>query len=99
MDSKLNVDSRMADLDLRSTTITAVVSDIPGASINAGDLVIDMTKFAASGEAEMIACELILVAGNITATVTNVGDDFTADFGATAVTATDVVRLSVKRSI
>ncbi len=98
MDSKLNADSRLADLDLRTTVITAVVADIPGATVVAGNVVFDMTKFAPTGEAEAIACELILVAGNQTGTITSVSDDFTADFTAVATTAS-LVRVTVKRTI
>lgn len=98
MSSKLNVDSGMANLELSTSTITAAVADIPGASIVTDNVVIDMTKFAPTGEAELIAAELILVAGNQTATITSSGDDFTADFTAAATTAS-IVRLTVKRSI
>ena len=98
MDSKLNVDSRLADLDLKTTVITAVVGDIPGATIDTANVVFDMTKFAPSGEGVVIACELILVAGNQTGTITNSGDDYTADFTAAA-TAASLVRVTVKRTI
>lgn len=100
MDSKLNVDSRLADLDLKTTVITAVVGDIPGSSIVTDNVVLDMTKFAPTGEAEVISCELMLVGvgTNETGAITNAGDVYTANFTAAA-TVASIVRVTVKRTI
>lgn len=96
MDSKLNLDSRMADLDLSTTVITAAVSDIPGAVINAGNVELDMTKFDQSGEASVVLGELPS-AGEV-ASLSVSGDTATLDF-TSAVTASDVIRVTIKRSL
>lgn len=96
MDSKLNLDSRMADLDLSTTVITAAVQDIPGASIDSGNVELDLTKFAASGEASVVLAE-VPSAGEV-ATVTVASDVATLDF-TSAVSASDVVRVTIKRSL
>lgn len=96
MDSKLNLDSRMADLDLSTTVITAAVKNIPGASINAGNVELDMTKFAASGEASVVLAELPS-AGEV-ASVSVASDVATLDF-TTAADADSVVRVTIKRSL
>lgn len=96
MDSKLNLDSRMADLDLSTTVITAAVQDIPGAAINTGNVELDMTKFAKSGEASVVLAE-VPSTGEV-ASVSVAGDVATLDF-TSAVSASDVVRVTVKRSL
>lgn len=96
MDSKLNLDSRMADLDLSTTVITAAVQDMPGASINAGDVELDMSKFAPSGEASVVLAEF--PASSEVASVSVAADVATLDF-TSAVTASDVIRVTVKRSL
>lgn len=92
MDSKNLKNPRLADLALASYSITAVVSDIPGAAINAGNVEITLADF--DEDAEIIdgrfgaEYDLASEAAGV-ATL-----DFTS-----AVTATDVITVNFKKPL
>lgn len=90
MDSKIVKDSRLADLILKTEQVTAVVTDIPGAEINASNVDLDLSKFGPN--ASVVLAELPS-AGEV-ASVSVTGEVATLDF-ATGVTATDVIRVTV----
>ena len=89
MDSKLVKDSKLADLILSTEMVVAAVKDIPGASIDSGNVVLDLTKFGT--DAVVVLAE---AAGEI-ATISVSGTDATLDFTSAATTAT-IVKLFVK---
>ena len=98
MDSKNLKSPRLADLSLSTQSITAAVKDIPGAAINAGNVELDLSEFGESGESSVIVAEAMLAAGLEIASLSTVGDIATLDF-TTAITATDVIRVTVKQSL
>ena len=98
MDSKNIKNSRLADLSVSTQIIVAAVSDIPGASIDTDNVVIDLLQFGEAGESAVVSGELILVAGNQTATLSLSVDDATLDFVAAATTAS-IIRVVIKQNL
>jgi len=89
MDSKIVKDARLADLILRTETVVAVVSDIPGASIVSDNVELELANFGE--DAEVVVAKF----GTEVATVSMNGTVATLDFPS-AVAATDLIEVSVK---
>lgn len=92
MDSKNVKNPRLADLLLSTQVVTAAVKDIPGASINAGNVDLDLAEF---GEGATVV--LAEAAGEI-ASVSVSGTVATLDFASAATDAT-IVRVAVKQEL
>ncbi len=92
MDSKNLKNPRLADLSLSTQVVTAAVQDIPGASINAGNVELELSNFGEN--AEVVLAES---AGEI-ATVSVVGTVATLDF-ASALTDASILRVTVRQDI
>ncbi len=92
MDSKLVKDSVLANLILSTMTVTAKVSDIPGAESNGGNVELDLSKFGDNAAVVEARFE-----GEI-ATVTVVDEVATLDF-TSAVTSDNVISVDVKLEI
>jgi hypothetical protein len=90
MDSKLLKESRLADLSLRTELICAAVKDIKGASIDAGNVVLDLSLFGP------LAVVVLARSGAEIATVTQTaGVTATLDFAAANTTAS-IIEVYVK---
>jgi hypothetical protein len=89
MDSKNVKNSRLADLLLSSFTFAARVDEIPGASIDSGNVEITLAEFGDS--AEVLEARF----GAESASLSTAAGVTTLDF-TSAVTASDVIQLSVK---
>lgn len=89
MDSKILKDSKLADLSLSLFNITEQVQNIPGASLNSGNVELDLSNFA--DEAEVILAKF----GAEVATVTVADQVATLDF-TSAVTDSDIVEIVVR---
>ena len=81
MDSKLVKDSRLADLLLANTPLSAVVSEIPGASIVTGNVALDLSKFGPN------ASVVIARIGSEIASVSVLAEVATLDFTSVATSA------------
>ena len=92
MDSKNLKNPRLADLCLSTQVVTAAVQDIPVASINAGNVELELSNFGEN--AEVVLAES---AGEI-ATVSVVGTVATLDF-ASALTDASILRVTVRQDI
>lgn len=91
-DSKNVKNPRLADLLQSSFTFAAKVEDIPGASIDTGDVKITLAEFAEGSE--VIEARF----GTEVATLSEAAGVATLDF-TSAVTASDVIQLSVKSPV
>ena len=89
MDSKNIVNPRLADLILSSYTFSAAVQDIPGASIVSDNVELVLAEF--SDDAQVVEARF----GTEVATLSEASGVATLDF-ASAVTASDVIQISVK---
>lgn len=89
MDSKIVKDARLADLILRTESVVAAVSDVPGASIVSDNVELELANFGE--DAEVVIAQ---VNGEV-ATVSVSGTVATLDF-TSAVTASDIMEVSVK---
>jgi len=92
MDSKNVKNARLADLLLSTQVVTAAVKDIPGASINAGNVELELAEF---GEGASVV--LAESAGEI-ASVSVSGTVATLDF-TSALTDASILRVAVKQDI
>ena len=92
MDSKNLKNPRLADLSLSTQVVTAAVQDIPGASINAGNVELELSNFGENAEVALAES-----AGEI-ATVSVVGTVATLDF-ASALTDASILRVTVRQDI
>jgi hypothetical protein len=89
MDSKNLSNPRLADLLLTSYTFAAAVQDIPGASINSGNVEITLAEFG--DDAEVVEARF----GTEVATLSESAGVATLDFTSVAA-ETDVIQLSVR---
>ena len=89
MDSKNIKNPRLADLLLQSHHLAATVDEIPGASINSGNVEITLAEFG--DDAEVIQARF----GSEIATITELSGVATLDF-TSAVTASDLIEIDVK---
>lgn len=94
MDSKLIKDSRLADLVLATDQVCAAVQDIPGASIVSDNVELELAKF---GDSVSVVLAELPSAGEV-ASVSVSSGVATLDF-TTAVTASDVIKVYVKREL
>jgi hypothetical protein len=92
MDSKNIADPRLADLVLSTYLVCAAVQDIPGASIDSGNVELDLSKFDEEDEATVVLAEF----GTEVASVSVASGVATLDF-TSGVTASDVVKIYVKK--
>ena len=92
MDSKNIANSRLADLILSSETFAARVQEIPGASIVSDNVEITLAEFG--DDAEVLEARF----GAELASLSTASGVTTLDF-TSAVTASDVIQISVKSPI
>lgn len=92
MDSKNIKDGRLADLALRTQLICAAVKDIPGASIDSANVVIDLSLFGDN------ASVVLARVGDEIASVSVSGTDATLDF-TTDATSASILELFVKQDL
>lgn len=88
MDSKLVKNSALANLILKTESVVAAVSDIPGASIVSDNVELELSNFG--DDAAVVLAKF----GSETATVSVSGTVATLDF-TSAVTAADVIEVHV----
>ena len=92
MDSKLISDSRLADLVLSSFHLAAKVEEIPGASIDSGNVKLDLSKFGEGAEIKQARF------GSEIATLSESSGIATLDF-TSAATSSDLIEISFQLSV
>ena len=94
MDSKIVKDARLADLVLKTVEVCAKVSDIPGASIDTDNVVLDMSKFGEDAVALFAIDDLGEVIVDADG-ITNSAGSATLDF-AQAQTVSKIIKVCVQ---
>lgn len=88
MDSKIVKDARLADLILKTESVVAAVSNIPGATINSDNVELELSNFGDN------ASVVLAKFGSEVASITVAGTVATLDF-TSAVSASDVIEVHV----